>query len=76
VIAAGVAWGQGTEAAKHIGDGMGAGGEDGGEDQQDEAAIGRASEGRLEGTQDVVDRPGELVADLLELASAQSRLSS
>jgi len=53
---------------------MGAGGEDGFEDQQDEAAIGRAGEGRLKRVQDVVDRLGESAADLLELASAQSRL--
>ena len=68
VIAAGVARGEGAEAAEQIGNGMGAGGEDGCDGQQDEAAIGRAGEGRLEGTEDVVDRLWESVVNPLDTA--------
>src|SRR5262249_31603574 len=50
-------------------------GEDGGQSQQDEAPIGRSGQGRGEGLEDGVDRPGELAAGPLELAAAEAGLS-
>src|SRR5262249_60057829 len=50
-------------------------GEDGGEGQQDEAAMSRSGQGRFQGLEDGVDRPGERAAEPLELAAAQAGLA-
>ena len=55
--------GPGAEGAEQVGDGAAACGEDGGERQQDEAAIGRAGEGRRKRLEDVVDLLGEPTMD-------------
>ena len=75
VVAGGVAGGQGAEGAQQVGDGAPADGQDGGEGEQDEAAIGRAREGRFQGVEDGADRLGELLVDPFELASRRTGLS-
>ncbi len=76
VITAGVARGQGAQAAEQVGDGASAHGEDGGQGQHDEALIGRSGQGRGQRLEDGVDRLGELAIEPLELASAQAGLTS
>src|SRR5262249_21916163 len=73
---AGVARGQGAQATEQVGDGAAAHREEGGQRQQDEAAMSRSGQGRGQGLEDGVDRPGELAADPLELAAAEAGLAS
>ena len=75
VITAGVARGQGAQAAEQVGDGAAAHGQDGGQGQQDEAAMSGPGQGRGQRLEDGVDGLGELAAEPLELASAQAGLS-
>lgn len=69
VIAAGFARGEPAEGAQQVGDGMGADGEDGGEGQQDEAAIGGSGEGRRQRVEDIMDRGGEPAIDAVDAAA-------
>src|SRR5262249_49682790 len=76
VIAAVMARAESAEGAEEVGDGMGADGEDGGQGQQDEAAIGGPSEGRGQGVEDVADRGGEAVVDAVDAAARGASLAS
>jgi hypothetical protein len=69
-----VARGQGAQGAEQVGDGAAAGGEDGGQCQQDEAVRGRAGQGLSQGLEDGVDGLGESVMVAVDLASSGAGL--
>ena len=75
MVAGGVSGGQRAQAAEQVGDVALPDGQDGGEGQDDEAAMGRAREGWFQGIEDTVQRPGQLPAEVLELASRGPGLS-